>query len=221
MDSQAKFETLIRQAESTRQKLFYAGLRLFSQKGYASVGIRELCRMVGIKESSFYNHYTGKESLLEEILAYFDQASDQVVMTDVEILALIERGSVRTFFEENMKRFSAITSNVLYHTALQIVLTESYLHPRAAEIAKKNLYHLRRDYTEQVLAGLMERGAIRAYDVQAVTAEYYYALKGMLDEYLLLQLWDADLTPILSRISSHIDFFSRMLEVPSDERLSL
>ena len=173
--------------------------------------------MVGIKESSFYNHYAGKETLLEAIIRYFDEASDQVIMTDVEIHALIEQGDVRAFFIDNMKRFNAITSNVLYHTARQIVLAESFLHPMAAEMAGKNLYHLNRAYTEQALAGLMERGAIHPCNVQEVTAEYYYALKGMLDELLLLQLWEGDLTAIMARISAHIDFFSRMLAPPSTE----
>jgi len=218
VDTQAKFDTLICQSESTKQKLFYAGLYLFAKKGYANVGIRELCRMVSIKESSFYNHYPSKKTLFEAIIRYFDEASNQVVMTDVEIHALIEQGDVRVFFVENMKRFTAITSNVLYHTALQIVLTESFLHPMAADMAKNNLYYLRRDYTEQVLAGLMERGFIRACNVREVTAEYYYALKGMLDELLLLQLWNNDLTQIKARISAHIDFYTRMLAIPSDER---
>ena len=173
--------------------------------------------MVGIKESSFYNHYTGKETLLEAIIRYFNEAGNPVVMTDVEIHALIEQGDVRSFFVESMKRFNAITSNVLYHTAQQIVLNEGFFHPMAAEMAGKNLYHLHKAYTEQVLAGLMERGAIRPCNVQAVTAEYYYALKGMLDELLLLQLWDRDLTAIRARISAHIDFFSRMLSPPSIE----
>ena len=69
---------------------------------------------------------------------------------------------------------------MLYHTALQIVLTEAFLHPAAARLANKNLYYLRRGVTmtERVLSGLMERGAIRRCDVETVTAEYYYALKG-------------------------------------------
>ena len=220
MDTQSKFETLIAQAASTKDKLFYAGLRLFAQKGYANVGIRELCRMVGIKESSFYNHYPGKESLFEAILTWFRTASNQVVMHDAEIHAMIEQGDVRAFFIDNMRRFSAITSNVVYHTALQIVLTESFLHPTAAEIARNNLYYLRRDYTVQVLRGLMARGAIRACDAENVTAEYYYALKGMLDEYLLLQFWDEDLAQINARIRAHIDFFSELLAVPPEERMN-
>ena len=218
MDTQAEFARLIDGAASTKDKLFYSALQLFSQKGFANVGIRELCRTVHIKESSFYNHYASKESLFEAILRFFDSANRQVVMTDNEIQWFIQNGDVRKFFIENMKRFSSITSNVLYHTALQIVLTEAFLHPAAARLANKNLYYLRRGYTERVLSGLMERGAIRRCDVEAVTAEYYYALKAMLDEYLLLELQGDDLNAINARIHQHIGFFVQMLRPDDDER---
>jgi TetR/AcrR family transcriptional regulator, biofilm operon repressor len=220
VETQDTLDTLITQAATTKEKLFYSALRLFAQKGYSNVGIRELCRSIRIKESSFYNHYAGKESLLKAILAYFGEASGRVVMTDAEIEAYIRAGDVRAFFLENMKKFEAVTSAVPYRTALKIVLTESFLHPTAAEMAKRNLYHLRKDYTERVLRGMMKAGAIRQCDTETVTAEYYYALKGMLDEYLLLLVWDGDLSEIKRRIAAHIDFFTGLLTPSNDERNS-
>ena len=203
---------------ATKEKLFYSALRLFARKGYANVGIRELCRSVGIKESSFYNHYPGKESLFGAIIAYFGETCDRAVMNEDGIRAFIEAGDVRAFFTEDMKRFAEATADPPFHTALKIVLTEAYLHPAAAEMAKNNLYHLRKGYTERVLRGMMDSGAIRRCDAETVTAEYYYALKGMLDEYLLLLVWNGDLTPINARIAAHIDFFTRMLQPADDER---
>lgn len=218
MEARDGLDALIEQAATTKEKLFYSALRLFAQKGYANVGIRGLCRTVGIKESSFYNHYAGKESLLEAILAYFGKESGRSVMTDDEIALSIRAGDVRAFFLENMRKFAAVTSGAPYHTALKIVLTEAFLHPAAAEMAKRNLYHLRREPTERVLRGLLAAGAIRPCDPEAVTAEYYYALKGMLDEYLLLLVWGGDLAGINARIAAHIDFFTRMLQPAGGER---
>ena len=212
MTANEKLQQMISAAPTTKEKLFYTALSLFAQKGYSNVGIRELTRTVHIKESSFYNHYPSKEALFEDIIDFFDHASRKVIMTQDEIHYFIQAGDVRTFFIQNIQRFSANTSNVLYHTAQQIVLTEAYFHPKAAQMTKHNLYHLRKGYTEKVLAGLMERGAIVPCDVQMVTAEYYYALKGILDEYLLLQLWDEDMTEIETRITNHIRFFTQMLK---------
>ena len=66
-------------------------VELFSRKGFHGTSVRELARKAGIKESSLYNHYQGKEAILEAILAYqlegFQRAAealDQLKMTPVD-----------------------------------------------------------------------------------------------------------------------------------------
>lgn len=203
---------------ATKEKLFYSALRLFARKGYANVGVRELCRSVNIKESSFYNHYPGKESLFEAILAYFGETCDRAAMSEAEIRAFIEAGDVRAFLEENVRRFAAATADPPFHAALRIVLSEAYLRPKAAEMSIGALARLRGGDTGRVLTGLMDRGAVRRCNAETVTAEYDYALRGMLDEYLLRLSWNGDPTEINARIAAHIDFFTRMLQPSDDER---
>ena len=55
-------------ASTNHQKLIDTAVDLFSLNGFDGVSIRDLCRGVGIKESSFYNHFRGKDELLEHIL---------------------------------------------------------------------------------------------------------------------------------------------------------
>lgn len=56
---------------STKQEIFKNALLLFAQKGYDGVSIRDIAKSVGIKESSIYNHYSSKQSILDEICAQF------------------------------------------------------------------------------------------------------------------------------------------------------
>lgn len=212
MNKNDVFKRLIEEETSTKQRLFYSGVHLFSTKGYSNVGIRELCRSVNVKESAFYNHYSSKEELFQKILAYFDETSNQVVFTEEEIEAVVRSCDIRFFFEENMKKFISFTGNPLYHTILQIVLMESYINPRAYQIAQHNLYHLRKGYTEQILTRMMGNGCIKKCNAEVVTAEYYYALKGLLDEYLLLETWDKNTQVIRQKIAEHIDFFANLLQ---------
>ena len=206
------FQKMIEEEASTKQRLFYSAVYLFSTKGYANVGIRELCRSVNVKESSFYNHYGSKGELFQKILDYFTQISQKVILTAEEIKLIVKSGDIRYFFEENMKKFSYNTDNPLYHTILQIIFMESYTNPQAYELAKNNLYYLRRDYTEQVLKEMMDKGYIRECDIEVVTAEYYYTLKGLLDEYLLHEVWDKDTNEVMKRIKDHMEFFVEMLK---------
>jgi hypothetical protein len=111
-----------------------------------------------------------------------------------------------------MRKFASAAGSQLYHTILQIIMMESFIRPEAREIALQNLYELRREYTEKVLTDMMDRGTIRRCDVGVVVAEYYYALKGLLDEYMLLETWGKPLDLIDEKIAQHIGFFTRFLK---------
>lgn len=56
---------------NNKEKIFNVSIDLFSQFGYDGVSIRQIAREVGIKESSIYNHYRSKESILDSILEYY------------------------------------------------------------------------------------------------------------------------------------------------------
>ncbi|MCL1928244.1 MAG: TetR/AcrR family transcriptional regulator [Treponema sp.] len=59
--------------ESTKEKIFFSSIRLFSQIGYNEVTIRDIAKDVGIKSGSIYNHFKSKKEILDEIYEYYDE----------------------------------------------------------------------------------------------------------------------------------------------------
>lgn len=58
---------------TTKENIIKTAKRLFRERGYAAVGMRELAREVGIQAPSLYNHYKSKDDILREIC--FDLAT--------------------------------------------------------------------------------------------------------------------------------------------------
>ena len=56
---------------NNKERIFNVSVDLFSRYGYDGVSIRQIASEVGIKESSIYNHYKSKESILDSILDYY------------------------------------------------------------------------------------------------------------------------------------------------------
>jgi len=55
---------------STREKILNEALDLFAAKGYHATSMREIAKAVGIKGSSIYNHFSGKEDIFSELFNY-------------------------------------------------------------------------------------------------------------------------------------------------------
>ncbi|WP_407415444.1 TetR/AcrR family transcriptional regulator [Methanobrevibacter sp.] len=56
---------------NNKEKIFHVSIDLFSKYGYDGVSVRKIASEVGIKESSIYNHFKSKESILDSILEYY------------------------------------------------------------------------------------------------------------------------------------------------------
>lgn len=59
----ARFE-----ATGTRLRLYEAALRLFAERGYHAVSVRDLVKELDLRASSFYAHVPSKQHLLEDLI---------------------------------------------------------------------------------------------------------------------------------------------------------
>jgi|ERR1043165_979312 AcrR family transcriptional regulator len=66
---------------TTKERVKQSAQRLFRERGYAAIGMRELAKEVGIEAPSIYNHYKSKDDLLREIC--FDMAEQFFAAFDV------------------------------------------------------------------------------------------------------------------------------------------
>lgn len=56
----------------TNKLILDTALQLFSQRGFASVSIRDICGCVGIKESTIYYYFENKRAIFETLRAQFE-----------------------------------------------------------------------------------------------------------------------------------------------------
>ncbi len=62
----------------TKERIIFESLNLFSQKGYEGVSMRDIAAAVGIKGASIYNHFKGKEEILQAIYAEMTKRYDTI-----------------------------------------------------------------------------------------------------------------------------------------------
>lgn len=209
MHKEMKLEQIIRDASSTRDRLFLSAIQLFSSKGFANVGIRELCRSVNIKESAFYNHFKSKDELLDEIFRYFIQISTREVFSHEKLENIIHTGNIKAYLQESMKAFTYCIRSPLYFTILQIITMESYTNTKAYAMVRNNDYIL---HTEKVLESMVTEGFLDSLDTKAFSISFYYCLKGLMHDFMLKDAWNDDTQELLDMIQKHVQLFLSMLK---------
>lgn len=55
----------------TKQAIFMSAAKLFAEKGFLGVSMRDIAADTGIKAASIYNHYASKEELLDDLLVTY------------------------------------------------------------------------------------------------------------------------------------------------------
>lgn len=209
MNKADTFNKMIQEANSTKQRIFYSAIYLYSLKGYDSVGIRELTSSVNIKESAFYNHFKSKESLFSEILNHFIEISSTPVFTNEEIEEIIETGNIEYFLKRSMQVYSTISNSPLYYTLLQIIFMNSYTNAKAWQLVKHADHYIQ---LEKLLDQMVDKGFIRNINIKAATASYYYGIAGMMQEFILKKVWDEDASGLVHMIEDHIELFVKILK---------
>lgn len=61
---------------STKERILQEALKLFSQQGYAAVGVEQIAAEVGIKAPSLYKHFKGKQDIFDAIFTEMQRRYD-------------------------------------------------------------------------------------------------------------------------------------------------
>ncbi len=198
----------------TRERILHESLRLFAEKGYDGVSMREIASAVGVKAASLYAHFSGKEAIYQAILQKMDDDYAKVAgQLDID-------GSVP---QNDVARYAYISGEQLFVIGKQ--LFEYFLHDdyvrmyrrmltmgqyQSAEHAKtysEQYFDDVMSYQTPLFAALEAAGAMDCGgDPEAAALQFYAPI------YLLLTLCDRqpEREPEMVRLlEAHIRGFAR------------
>lgn len=192
---------------STRDRIFEAAVDLFSTRGYHGTSIREIARQVGIKESSIYNHFPGKDGILEAILAYY-QGGFRTATSSLEEMEEFMKGfsdPVELWLAvgiEFMKKLPPYTEPIS-----RILINEMFLDERCRRFVLYTMFTAQKEVAENSLRYLRDRGLIRDCDIRQTAVQYVYMLQGLDIENRLMRMEGHSLEELQQHLMDTIRFF--------------
>ena len=190
---------------STKERILYAALYLFSEKGYDGVGVDLIAENAGIKGPSLYRHYKGKEDI-------FNSMIDLVTSHYEEGFGLKNQSeelpkSMDDLIENAMEKIKFTMSDDVVRKTRRILAMEQFRSERMAELASRyHLENLQEIYTG-IFAGLMEKGILKKDEPE------YLALEFVAPVSLLIHMYDRQPereTEVLETIRKHFEHFAKV-----------
>ena len=198
---------------TTKDIIFHAAVELFSQKGYHGTSIRDITRKVGIKESSLYNHYQGKEAILQAILDFqmdvFNKAVeelDKLKVSDVDkITDPVEFWMAGTdVFLKTMPPLSEPISRIL--------INEMFLNPQCRRFYLNIMLKSQRELVKALFSSMREKGMIGECDIDKTACQYVCMVQGLEIENTLRAMEGENPDTIQKNLFEHITLFIRGME---------
>ena len=193
---------------TTKEKIIYEALTLFSIKGYESVSVRDISRSVGIKESSLYNHFKNKQDIFDTIISICEERANKMY-SNLNIIDTFNGDF--TFFEGiaqdqllNITKASFefyVVDN--YMSKFRKVLTiEQYNNQRIGDLFRDMFIEQPVNFQTQLFSRLMDIGQLKKSDPKATAMEFYAPI------FMLLYQYDSINEEVNEILQKHISNFS-------------
>lgn len=125
--------------ETRKEEIINTAAKLFKERGYSAVTMRDLASAMGIKAASLYNHIKSKQEILKEIIISLAEEFTQ----GLELIQQSKTSSIEKI-EEVVKLHVTITSQNTYGMAS---LNNDWMH---LEEKLKYYLKLRSNYEEEL-----------------------------------------------------------------------
>lgn len=157
--------------ETRKDEIINTAAKLFKERGYSAVTMRDLASAMGIKAASLYNHITSKQEILKEIIISLAEEFTQ----GLELIQQSNTSSIEKI-EEVVKLHVNITSQNTYGMAS---LNNDWMH-----LEEKLEYYLklRSNYEEElrkIIAEGVKKGEIIDENIEIMLFSILSTLRSL------------------------------------------
>ena len=154
---------------TTRERILDETLTLFAENGYDGTSVEEIAEKVGIKAPSLYNHFKGKEDILNALIDMTEARYEEFFGSDRHIGKLPE--SKEEFIQTAIQKSSFTMNDPMIRKMRKFLVREQFRNEHFAEITTKHQMDGVRDMYARIIKGMMDKGLFREDDPALLATE--------------------------------------------------
>jgi AcrR family transcriptional regulator len=149
----------------TKEVIMIESTILFAKKGYKAVSIRDIANHIGIKPSSLYNHFSGKEALFDTVLKHAEDLYLLYFKRLDEMLA--ETTNFSDFLDLIFLDPSKMTNTFTCY-AFSLIMTEQFRDERSAMIFNNTFLDYSINFLKNWFDRCISNGMAAAFDTRTI-----------------------------------------------------
>lgn len=158
---------------NTKEKILEIALDMYAKQGYFAVSIRDICKQVGIKESSVYYHFKNKQSILDELLNRFSAIASNMV-AHFESGLSNEQGSFSEGFSTVANYFfEQYLMDDFCNKVIRVMLIEQFGNEDVRSLYQHWLLDKPLQIQQGIFHALMNYGILPVGDSEYLAVKYY------------------------------------------------
>lgn len=199
---------------NTKELILLEALKLFADKGYDGVTVRDIAAEVGIRQSSLYKHFESKQdifdTLVETMKNRFPQSSASFQLPDGELQETAKEYAARG--TEFLKK----TSEEIFHFYLKdpyvsqfrkMLSIEKYRSPEIDRIYREVYMETAISYQTALFGEMIAQDLMRQADANIMALQFFAPIFLLLNQYDGIPEKEAEALETLGR---HIEQFDKI-----------
>lgn len=154
---------------TTRDRILDETLTLFAENGYDGTSVEQIAEKVGIKAPSLYNHFKGKEDILNALIDLAEARYEEFFGSDKHIGKLPE--SKDEFIQTALQKVSFTMRDPMIRKMRKFLVREQFRNDRFAEITTKHQLSGIQDMYTKIIEGMMSMGLFKEDDPELLATE--------------------------------------------------
>ena len=162
--------------KNTRELIMYEALNLFASKGYAAVSMRDIASAVGIRASSIYNHFSGKQELFDALVQKANNIKYSLQTVFMNAFSKIETVEEAAFVQTGVFFLTGYLQNPQIAPLLRVLECERFHNEDADRAWRELMIEAPMEHEIHIFRLLKTRGIIMEENAEDLAAEYQSAI---------------------------------------------
>ena len=157
----------------TKQNIQQTALDLFSKQGYSAVSIRDIGKLVGIKESTIYYHYKNKQDIFQELLKEVQELTNQMEQLFQSRFIMTTKIEKESFILVGLGLLENYLLDQRVHKFISMLSIERHVNKEAALLYQRILFDNPINHNILVFKQMLDSGYFKNGDAESLALEYY------------------------------------------------